>query len=158
MQLYVYQMCRGLAYLHAGGICHRDIKPHNLLCDSRTHVLKVCDFGSAKELTGGKPSIAYICSRYYRAPELIFGATEYGFAIDVWSAGCVFAEMMLCTPIFAGETSVDQKMEIIKVWQGYSCTVWRLTMNLMRMDADLGIADKGTTPRHESGPCRRRHA
>jgi serine/threonine protein kinase len=52
-------------------------------------LLKLCDFGSAKKILKGKPNIAYICSRYYRAPELIFGATEYGPAIDVWSAGMV---------------------------------------------------------------------
>jgi len=77
VKLYVYQMCRSLAYLHACGICHRDIKPQNLLVDSKNYILKLCDFGSAKALIPGEPSVAYICSRYYRAPELIFGATEY---------------------------------------------------------------------------------
>ena len=56
---------------------------------SKTWYIKLCDFGSAKKILKGKPNIAYICSRYYRAPELIFGATEYGPAIDVWSAGMV---------------------------------------------------------------------
>jgi serine/threonine protein kinase len=60
-----------------------------------THQLKLCDFGSAKVLVKGEPNISYICSRYYRAPELIFGATEYTTAIDIWSAGCVLAELML---------------------------------------------------------------
>jgi serine/threonine protein kinase len=115
MKLYVYQMCRSLAYLHGVGICHRDIKPQNLLVDSRTHVLKLCDFGSAKALAPGEPSVSYICSRYYRAPELIFGATEYSTSIDVWSAGCVAAELMLGHPLFPGDTGVDQLVEIIKV-------------------------------------------
>jgi glycogen synthase kinase 3 beta len=74
VKLYAYQMMRGIAYLHSVGVCHRDIKPQNLLIDSN-NVLKVCDFGSAKELVAGEDSVAYICSRYYRAPELIFGAT-----------------------------------------------------------------------------------
>ena len=90
----MYQMCRSLAYLHAVGICHRDIKPQNLLTNSSTHVLKLCDFGSSKALQPGEASVAYICSRYYRAPELIFGCTDYTIAIDVWSTGCVFAELM----------------------------------------------------------------
>ncbi|GJR81150.1 retrotransposon protein, putative, ty1-copia subclass [Tanacetum coccineum] len=60
-----------------------------------THQLKLCDFGSAKVLVKGEPNISYICSRYYRAPELIFGATEYTSAIDVWSVGCVMAEFLL---------------------------------------------------------------
>ena len=141
VKLYVYQMLRSLAYLHGCGICHRDIKPQNLLVDSRTHVLKLCDFGSAKTrawrggsslapiraarspsypplpsaVLVGEPSVAYICSRYYRAPELIFGSTEYTVAIDIWSAGCVAAELLLGHPLFPGETGVDQLVEIIKV-------------------------------------------
>ena len=59
--------------------------------------------------------MSYICSRYYRAPELIFGATDYTTNIDVWSAGCVFAELMLGQPIFPGDSGVDQLVEIIKV-------------------------------------------
>jgi glycogen synthase kinase 3 beta len=59
------------------GICHRDIKPHNVLVNPETNKLQLCDFGSAKRLIVGEPNIAYICSRCYRAPELIFGATDY---------------------------------------------------------------------------------
>jgi serine/threonine protein kinase len=73
------------------------------------------DFGSAKVLVKGEPNISYICSRYYRAPELIFGATEYTAAIDVWSAGCVLAELLLGQPLFPGDSGVDQLVEIIKV-------------------------------------------
>lgn len=142
-QLYMYQLFRSLAYIHALGICHRDIKPQNLLLDPQTSVLKLCDFGryaaqaarasrgycaclagrgadplawhSAKILVSGEPNVAYICSRYYRAPELIFGAMHYTTAIDVWSAGCVMAELILGQPIFPGESGVDQLVEIIKV-------------------------------------------
>jgi len=63
----------------------------------------------------GEPNVSYICSRYYRAPELIFGATNYTVAIDVWSAGCVLAELLLGNPLFPGESGVDQLVEIIKV-------------------------------------------
>lgn len=115
VKLYTYQMCRACAYIHAVGICHRDIKPQNLLVDGRTHCLKLCDFGSAKRLVKGEPNVAYICSRYYRAPELIFGATDYTTAIDIWSAACVTAEMILGQPLFPGESGVDQLVEIIKV-------------------------------------------
>ncbi|KVH91167.1 Protein kinase, catalytic domain-containing protein, partial [Cynara cardunculus var. scolymus] len=80
-----------------------------------THQLKLCDFGSAKMLVPGEPNISYICSRYYRAPELIFGATEYTNAIDMWSAGCVLAELLLGQPLFPGESGVDQLVEIIKI-------------------------------------------
>ena len=83
-------MFRALGYLKGIGICHRDIKPQNILCDSVNLTLKICDFGSAKKLVKGKllyfksvsnfflflgePNVSYICSRYYRAPELIFSA------------------------------------------------------------------------------------
>ncbi|XP_074589508.1 shaggy-related protein kinase alpha-like isoform X2 [Curcuma longa] len=96
VKLYLYQICRALAYLHGSiGVCHRDIKPQNLLVNPHSHQLKICDFGSAKVLVKGESNISYICSRYYRAPELIFGATEYTTAIDIWSAGCVLAELLL---------------------------------------------------------------
>lgn len=63
----------------------------------------------------GEPNVSYICSRYYRAPELIFGATFYDAAIDVWSSGCVIAEMILGEPLFLGESALDQLVEIIKI-------------------------------------------
>ncbi|CAM6021363.1 unnamed protein product [Sphagnum balticum] len=117
VKLYTYQICRALAYIHGGsiGVCHRDIKPQNLLVNPHTHQIKLCDFGSAKVLVKGEPNISYICSRYYRAPELIFGATEYTTAIDIWSMGCVMAELLLGQPLFPGESGVDQLVEIIKV-------------------------------------------
>jgi len=114
-KVYMYQVCRALAYIHSMGICHRDIKPQNLLLDPNTHVVKLCDFGSAKVLTKGQPNVAYICSRYYRAPELVFEATEYTTAIDIWSLGCVMGELLLGKPLFPGDSGVDQLIEIIKI-------------------------------------------
>jgi glycogen synthase kinase 3 beta len=115
IKLYMYQLLRSLAYIHSIGICHRDIKPQNLLLNPTTGVLKLCDFGSAKILVGGEPNVSYICSRYYRAPELIFGATNYTTYIDIWSTGCVMAELMQGQPLFPGESGIDQLVEIIKV-------------------------------------------
>lgn len=144
VKLYLYQLSRALAHIHSLGICHRDIKPQNLLVNPETQQLKLCDFGSAKALVKGEPNVAYICSRYYRAPELIFGSTDYSTAIDVWSegrfheilhfccykinsdvrpshctcdsfSGCVGAELLLGQPLFPGDSGVDQLVEIIKV-------------------------------------------
>ncbi|KAF9050693.1 Pkinase-domain-containing protein [Hymenopellis radicata] len=92
IKLYMYQLLRSLAYIHS-----------------------LCDFGSAKILVAGEPNVSYICSRYYRAPELIFGATNYTTNIDIWSTGCVMAELMLGQPLFPGESGIDQLVEIIKV-------------------------------------------
>lgn len=115
VKLYLYQMSRALAHIHALGICHRDIKPQNLLVNPANQQLKLCDFGSAKALVKGEPNVSYICSRYYRAPELIFGSTDYTCAIDIWSQGCVGAELLLGQPLFPGDSGVDQLVEIIKV-------------------------------------------
>jgi len=113
-KVYMYQVARSLAYIHDLGICHRDIKPQNLLLGA-DHTVKLCDFGSAKKLVKGEANVAYICSRYYRAPELVFEATEYTTAIDIWSLGCVMAELLLGNPLFPGDSGVDQLIEIIKI-------------------------------------------
>lgn len=115
IKVYTYQMFRCLNYLHSLNICHRDIKPQNLLIDPSTHVLKLCDFGSAKELLKDESNVSYICSRYYRAPELIFGAKDYNCLIDMWSAGCVLGELFQGHPLFPGATGPDQLVEIMKV-------------------------------------------
>lgn len=116
VKLYMYQLFKSLNYLHTcARVCHRDIKPQNLLVDPTTFSLKLCDFGSAKQLKPTEPNVSYICSRYYRAPELIFGATNYTTQIDVWSSGCVMAELILGQPMFPGESGIDQLVEIIKI-------------------------------------------
>lgn len=117
VRVFVYQLCRALAYLHRPklNVCHRDIKPQNLLIDPTTGVLQLCDFGSAKVISINDSSMSYICSRYYRAPELIFGSTNYTTTIDNWAVGCVAAELLLGQPLFVGDGSVGQMVEIIKV-------------------------------------------
>jgi len=113
MKLLVYQMLRGLAYLKGLSICHRDIKPQNILLDSKDLRLAICDFGSAKHLEPGEPSIAYICSRFYRSPELILGAQTYGCEIDMWATGCVVGEMLIGEPFFNGNNNKEQFLRIV---------------------------------------------
>lgn len=114
-KIYSYQMFRSQAYIHGLGICHRDIKPQNVLVDTISHRVVMCDFGSAKKLNPGETSVAYICSRYYRAPELILGEEQYCSDIDIWSIGCVIAEMFIGEPIFPGVSSKDQLLKIMQL-------------------------------------------
>lgn len=116
-KLFAYQLFTGLFYLHDKlKITHRDIKPENILVDTETGLLRICDFGSAKELVPNEKSVSYIASRYYRAPELIMGCEFYTTAIDIWAAGCVIAEILTCgIPLFAAHESSKQLEEIAAI-------------------------------------------
>ena len=127
-KVFSYQLFRSLLYLKQLGIAHRDIKPQNILVNDQNLRLVMCDFGSAKQLRHGEPNISYICSRCYRAPELIFGNTQYTSQIDMWSAGCVIGEMLIIRPLFQGDSNIDQLVEIIK-YLGCPSTKEILEMN-----------------------------
>lgn len=114
-KVYMFQLARGIAFMHAQDCAHRDLKPENILIDPSSHVLKIADFGSAKQLKKGAANVTYICSRYYRAPELILDRNLYGTPIDLWSYGCILAEICRGTPIFVGSDSVTQLVEIIRL-------------------------------------------
>merc|ERR1712066_1162053 len=130
-----------------GGIVHADIKPQNLLLEGKTNCLKLCDFGTARRLRYGEPSRPYVCSRYYRAPERILGATDYTTSIDLWSSGCVFGEMLLGQPLFTGKDGINQLVEIIKVL-GTPTSKELLAMNPNYPDYDF-------TPRISAHPWER---
>lgn len=118
IKVFMYQLFRSLAYLHSFGICHRNVKLENLLVNPESGVLKLCDFGSVKpkSLIGRQPNISYMYSKNnYLAPELILGSEVYTTKIDMWSAGCVLAELLLGKPIFSGECGVDCLVEAVKI-------------------------------------------
>ena len=107
---YLVQLVRGIELCHSHWILHRDLKPSNLLITSEG-TLKIADFGLARFYASPPPERQYtsqVVTRWYRAPELLDGARFYGPAIDMWSVGCIFAEMMLRVPYFAGESDIDQ--------------------------------------------------
>ena len=115
LKILAYQLFKGLLYLETLGIAHRDMKPQNVLVNDRTCQLIICDLGSAKKLQPEESNLAYICSRSYRAPELIFGCTRYNCLVDVWSAGCILVEMVTHQTLFRAGNNIDQLVEIIKV-------------------------------------------
>jgi len=116
IKAYLWQTFRALEYIHARRICHRDIKPDNLLCDPASLKCRLCDFGCSKVLVKGQPNVSYICSRYYRAPELMFGATEYSVSVDVWSVGTILMELLLGHLPYQGQDSTQQHLvEIMKL-------------------------------------------
>ncbi|KAJ5264611.1 hypothetical protein N7505_007404 [Penicillium chrysogenum] len=104
-QYFLYQIMRGLKYIHSAGVVHRDLKPSNILINENCD-LKICDFGLARvkeaHMTG------YVSTRYYRAPEIMLTWKRYSEKVDIWSAGCIFAEMILARPLFQGEDHIDQ--------------------------------------------------
>uniref|UniRef100_A0A665T8Y6 mitogen-activated protein kinase n=1 Tax=Echeneis naucrates TaxID=173247 RepID=A0A665T8Y6_ECHNA len=105
-----YQLLWGLQYIHSAGIIHRDLKPGNLAVNENCE-LKILDFGLARhtesEMTG------YVVTRWYRAPEVIFNWMHYSQAVDVWSAGCILAEMITGRVLFPGHDSIDQLKKIL---------------------------------------------
>ena len=114
-KVYAYQMFRSLMYLESKCIVHRDIKPKNVLIEPRNHQVIMADFGSAKIMAPETTSIAYICTRFYRAPELLLGDESYRYKVDIWAVGCCLAEMFLGVPLFIGKSTSDQLLQIIKV-------------------------------------------
>jgi serine/threonine protein kinase len=118
IKLYCFQIARALNYIHNKKICHRDIKPQNILLDPQTNRIYICDFGSAKLLKRDESNVSYICSRFYRAPELLLGNEYYTTSIDIWSFGCVLAELFKGKPLLRTENKDEQINKIMECLGG----------------------------------------
>ncbi|KAH9578733.1 Protein kinase domain [Trypanosoma melophagium] len=110
---YTYQLLNGVDYCHAHNIIHRDVKPENILV-SKEGLLKLCDFGFARQLSSKGKYTDYVATRWYRAPELLVGDVSYGKAVDVWAIGCIFSELSDGQPLFPGESDLDQLSLILR--------------------------------------------
>ncbi|CAB0029141.1 unnamed protein product [Trichogramma brassicae] len=110
----VYQVLQGLAFMHKHGFFHRDMKPENLLCMG-PELVKIADFGLAREIRSRPPYTDYVSTRWYRAPEVLLHSTSYNSPIDVWAVGCIMAELYTFRPLFPGKSEIDEIFKICSV-------------------------------------------
>ncbi|KAK6302238.1 hypothetical protein J4Q44_G00265930 [Coregonus suidteri] len=110
----MFQILHGLSFIHKHGYCHRDIKPENLLCMGPEQV-KIADFGLAREIRSQPPYTEYVSTRWYRAPEVLLRSPSYSSPIDIWAVGCIMAELYTLTPLFPGNSEVDEIFKICQV-------------------------------------------
>mmetsp|Transcript_50954 Transcript_50954/g.125220 ORF Transcript_50954/g.125220 Transcript_50954/m.125220 type:complete len:299 (-) Transcript_50954:50-946(-) len=111
---YLYQLLSGIQFCHARRVLHRDLKPQNLLIDNQG-ALKLADFGLARAF--GIPVRHYtheVVTLWYRAPEVLLGARKYSTPVDIWSIGCIFAEMVMRQPLFPGDSEIDELYKIFR--------------------------------------------
>ncbi|EAY10933.1 CMGC family protein kinase [Trichomonas vaginalis G3] len=115
-QRYIFwQLLCALKFIHSAGVIHRDLKPSNMLIKSDSSI-KVCDFGLSRcinDMHQDELLTDYIATRWYRAPEIIFGSSKYGPGIDMWAAGCILAELVSGRPLFPGASTMDQLERVI---------------------------------------------
>ncbi|KAK6100237.1 Cyclin-dependent kinase 20 [Batrachochytrium dendrobatidis] len=119
-------LAEGVAYCHKNSIMHRDLKPANLLISS-TGILKLADFGLARVYSSdvsGRPYSHQVATRWYRAPELLYGARVYDTGVDLWAVGCIFGELLNHSPLFPGQNDIDQLYCVIGILGTPTKEIW----------------------------------
>jgi len=124
VQSYMYQIVLGLDFCHSRRILHRDLKPQNLLID-REGTLKIADLGLARAVTIPlRPYTHEVVTLWYRSPEVLLGSKTYGIGLDMWSVGCIFAEMLNHRPLFPGDSEIDELFHIFRALGTPSEETW----------------------------------
>jgi len=122
---YCRQLLEGLFYCHRRRILHRDLKPQNLLIDKQG-VLKLADFGLARAVcVPVRPYTHEVITLWYRAPEILLGSQAYSMPVDMWSAGCIFAELLTKRPLFPGDSEIDEIFRIFKLLGTPNEEIWK---------------------------------
>eukprot|EP01018_Ginkgo_biloba_P027257 Gb_16478 [translate_table: standard] len=125
VQSFMYQLCKAIAYCHSHGVLHRDLKPQNILVDQKMGVLKIADLGLGRAFTVPIKSYTHeIVTLWYRAPEVLLGTTHYSTAIDIWSLGCIFAELCNMQALFPGDSQIQQLLKIFRLLGTPNEQVW----------------------------------
>ncbi|KAI3994047.1 hypothetical protein MKX01_012304 [Papaver californicum] len=116
IQSFMFQLCKGVAHCHSHGVLHRDLKPQNLLVDKEKGILKIADLGLGRAFTVPLKSYTHeIVTLWYRAPEVLLGSTHYSTGVDMWSVGCIFAEMARRQALFPGDSELQQLLHIFRL-------------------------------------------
>eukprot|EP01117_Protostelium_nocturnum_P006690 TRINITY_DN240_c0_g1_i2.p1 TRINITY_DN240_c0_g1~~TRINITY_DN240_c0_g1_i2.p1 ORF type:complete len:294 (+),score=58.63 TRINITY_DN240_c0_g1_i2:180-1061(+) len=139
MKSFLYQLLKGIAFCHEHRVLHRDLKPQNLLINKKGE-LKLADFGLARAF--GIPVRSYsheVVTLWYRAPDVLMGSRKYSTPIDIWSAGCILAEMATGRPLFPGTSASDQLLRIFKILGTPNEKTWPTIVELPDYKADFPV-------------------
>jgi serine/threonine protein kinase len=136
LQYFLFQILRGMKYVHSANVLHRDLKPSNLLVNANCD-LALCDFGLARGFDAGVDMLTeYVVTRWYRPPELLLECTLYGKPVDVWSVGCIFAEVIVHEPFFRGDNPQHQ-LQVIVSKLGKYLSFWCIIYEFSILDNNL---------------------